>query len=155
MSCGAAAASGCAALVQLWGQGLAVTPEPNETECRIEAMPEPFCHSRLWLVWKSHLVPSPVCPVAFHPCPALCEVRLAEGFGCWKEVLGCSGELGKFLSFFLNFNFFQDLPHVVHGDCKTPVVGGRLGLPWVQIPVMEQFSAVGTPGSRSGDVLEG
>lgn len=99
-------------------------------------------------------MPSPVCPVAFHPCPALCEVRLAASFGCWKEALGCSLQLEKFLSFFLSFNLLQDLPGVVHGDCKMPVVGERLGLLWVQIPVTEQFSAVGTPGSRNEDVLE-
>lgn len=80
---------------------------------------------------------------------------LQQVLAVWKEVLGCSVELGKFLPFFLNFNLCQDSPPIVHGDCKMLVVGEKLGLPWVQIPVMEQFCAVGTPGSRSGDVLEG
>lgn len=49
-------------------------------------------------------------------------------------------ELGKFLSFVLNFILLQDLPRMVHGDCKIPVVG-ETRLPWAQILVMERFCA--------------
>lgn len=82
-------------------------------------------------------------------CPP-CAVRLTAGLGCWKEVLGSSVELEKRLSFFLNLSLLQDLPRMIHGDCKMPVVGEGLELSWVQTLVIEGFCAVPRPRVCAG-----
>lgn len=134
--CAGAALGTCAAL----GTRAVCHPEPNETECSIEAMPEPLCLSSTGSgLSGSHILWLPVCVqwlfiLALHSvCSEACSRfwLMEKSFGLFSGTREIP---------VLNFNLLQDLPRMVHGDCKMPVVG-ETRLPWAQILVMERFCA--------------